>query len=343
MSIEPFHLNPLGPEDYWRAVILQGKNTASYKFALAQSLLDLSPQQGHVVKLEDLAPIYAQHLVDHVKKEPKQTTGKTGKLLQACQDFAQSNISETQLVDVTIKEGFKYVLDAFHVVGNQSIEKPFFVKSSAERKAIEITEHFDALRESTQLINLEQELQSRWRLVESAWSMNLATHLIGVEYDHDSQLLYVKTKEVLRRKNITSSRGALNGYQLGRCFYCFDEINLNHNTDVDHFFPHKLGQYPRFRQYNLDGIWNLVLACEACNRGNDGKFALLPAVPLLNRLHKRNEHLVTSHHPLRETLIRQTGRSARDRQAYLGELYRQARSTLLHAWEPKILRGKPCF
>jgi len=50
------------------------------------------------------------------------------------------------------------------------------------------------------------------------------------------------------------------------------------------------------------GVANLVLACTDCNRGVNGKFAHLPALPLLQRLHDRNEYLFTSHHPLRETL-----------------------------------------
>mgnify|MGYP006274534221 FL=1 len=31
-------------EDYWRAIILFGRNTASYKFALAKTLLELAEE-----------------------------------------------------------------------------------------------------------------------------------------------------------------------------------------------------------------------------------------------------------------------------------------------------------
>ena len=40
-----------------------------------------------------------------------------------------------------------------------------------------------------------------------------------------------------------------------------------------------------------NGVANLVLACTDCNRGVNGKFAHLPALPLLQRLHERNEYL----------------------------------------------------
>ena len=42
-------------ENHWRAVILFGRNVASYKFALGQSLLELAPHGKEVVTLEDLA------------------------------------------------------------------------------------------------------------------------------------------------------------------------------------------------------------------------------------------------------------------------------------------------
>ena len=54
-------------EDYWRGIILFGKNSASYKFALAKSLLELNPQAGQLLKLSDLAPAFAKHIVDHLR------------------------------------------------------------------------------------------------------------------------------------------------------------------------------------------------------------------------------------------------------------------------------------
>jgi hypothetical protein len=41
-------------ENYWRAVILFGQNVASYKFALAKSLIDLAGAGQTAISLEDL-------------------------------------------------------------------------------------------------------------------------------------------------------------------------------------------------------------------------------------------------------------------------------------------------
>lgn len=80
---------------------------------------------------------------------------------------------------------------------------------------------------------------------------------------------------------------------------------FDHSADVDHFFPHKLRECDI--QKPINGVANLVLACPACNREQQGRFDRLPSVNLLKRFHIRNEYLITNHHPLRETLIAQTG------------------------------------
>lgn len=71
--------------------------------------------------------------------------------------------------------------------------------------------------------DLNQETESRWNLVEKAWELNINKNLIAVEFDQETKQLFTQdTKH--RRTNITTSRGALNGYQKSRCFYCFKEI-----------------------------------------------------------------------------------------------------------------------
>jgi hypothetical protein len=103
-------------------------------------------------------------------------------------------------------------------------------------------------------------------------------------------------------------------------------------ADVDHFLPYALSQFGAVP--NLHGVWNLVLACSDCNRGLRGKFARLPLLKYLMRLHTRNEFLINSHHPLRETLLHQTGLYERQRIAFLQSCYDAAQNLLIHSWEP---------
>ena len=65
-----------------------------------------------------------------------------------------------------------------------------------------------------------------------------------------------------------------------------------------------------------------------CNRGEGGKFARIPATEYLRRLNRRNEYLIGSHHPLRETLIAQTGETPQARWEYLKKVDRIATDLL---------------
>ncbi len=160
--------------------------------------------------------------------------------------------------------------------------------------------------------------------------------LLSVSYDNKSSLFYVRN-ELRERIDVTSSRDALNGYQKGKCFYCFRDICIVPRSanlaDVDHFIPHTLLSRSETDD-NLNGIWNLVLACRECNRGEKGKSARVPGLNYLERLHRRNTFLIDSHHPLRETLIAQTGATEASRQAFLQRQYTSAKLLLIHEWSP---------
>ena len=137
-----------------------------------------------------------------------------------------------------------------------------------------------------------------------------------------------------RRKSITGARDALSGYQKGHCFYCSDSFSLKATEppDVDHFFPRILTR--EWPVEVLDGVWNLVLACRRCNRGVAGKSDRVPSIKLLERLNARNEFLIASNHPLRDTLIAQTGGKESERRAFLSARHTAACAALIHKWEP---------
>jgi hypothetical protein len=240
----------------------------------------------------------------------------------------------SKLVNITVGHGFTNVIDAFHVVGASPVMHKFFQDERRENRGIRITDEFSRLAEGTQSVNLVQEVEARWRLVETAWNLGISANLLNVQHDHEAGEIFTFDQS-MRRKSVTSSRNALNGYQKGRCFYCFSELTLlgdGMNVDVDHFFPHKLKQQDR--GLTVDGVWNLVLSCQQCNRGPSGKFDRIPTIELLKRLHTRNEFLIGSHHPLRETLINQTGISLADRAQFLNDVYRMVQLNPATAWMP---------
>jgi hypothetical protein len=322
------------PENYWRSVILFGQNVASYKFALAKSVIELSAREQQEVRLEDLAEPFSRHLIEHLAIAPKQATSSSSRFLDACRKFASGEISKDEVIGRTAKLGFNNVIGAFHIVNRDEIPIRFFTDERKNGGGIRLTDELFRLRERLQFGNLPQEVEARWRLVETAWQLKVARTALAVDVENESLVV----SRDGRRANLTSCRDALNGYQKGKCFYCFEDISVENTcerqADVDHFLPRTLVQSGV--GLHLDGVWNLVLACRKCNRGIDGKSSRLPTSKFLERLDTRNEFFITSHHPLRETLMAQTGESREDRVRFLNSAYSTAWEWLIHTWEPRL-------
>jgi 5-methylcytosine-specific restriction endonuclease McrA len=322
-------------DDYWRGIVLLGRNVASYKFALAKSLLELSAQGKSFVRLEELAKPYTRHLAEHLKKSDKQITSRSSRFLDICRGFNRNEKSESDLVEAGVRLGFANVIDAFHVVNNGTVPERFFVDDREAKGGITITDATFKLGGGSQAANFPSEVEARWRLVETAWSLSLPPALLSVEYDQTDESLFINPRG--HRIGITGCRDALNGYQKGKCFYCSKNTVIGraepNGVDVDHLHPLALSQFGEFSRLNLNGVWNLVLACAGCNRGDGGKFMRAPALKYLERLHHRNEFLIESHHPLRETLMNQTGANPLLRRQFLQETWNVALKRLLHIWE----------
>jgi len=324
--------------DYWRSIILYGNNVACYKFALSKALLEIAPTGKTFITLEELAEPFSRHVTEHLKLNPKQTTSNSSRFLSACDRFNQGEISQDELIAITVRLGFDNVIDAFHNVNRSELPIRFFTdERNGQNKGIALTDNLLELPELYQGQNLPKEVEARWRLVETAWKLKISKHLIKVDYDHEKKIIFTGSSN--RRVDVTSCRDALNGYQKGKCFYCFADISIESGSedlgDVDHFFPRKLIYHNI--AHPIDGVWNLVLACKDCNRGTGGKFDRLPEERFLKRLHTRNDFFITSHHPLRETLIQQTGTTTKKRVKFLEDNYRAASTGALinSSWQPE--------
>jgi hypothetical protein len=211
------------------------------------------------VPLEELAAPFAGQICEHLSQVDKQTTSRSSQFLDACRAFNKGELQQDKLVQTTVKLGFNNVIDAFHVVGSGPVPLRFFVdeRTIGGSPAIRLTDDLRRLAASVQGDALSAEAESRWRLVETAWQLNLPRAGVAVQADLTHNLLFV---ERLRRVNLTGVRPALNGYQKGRCFYCGVSVSLLH-VDVDHFFPWILkdrGEMP-----DADGVCTLFSPASA--------------------------------------------------------------------------------
>jgi len=330
--------------EHWRSIVLFGRNVASYKFALAKALLDLADREQELIPLEELAVPFANQLCEHIARVDRQGTFARSRFLDACRFYNAGTITADELRDTATLIGFTNVIDAFHVVGSGEVATRFFLDERKASGGIRLTDNLFELAATTRIDDLLGEAEARWRLVESAWDARAKGRQVTVLYDAPRELLVPAL--LGKRRSITEIRPALNGYQKGHCFYCFRPISFTSPdpaaaVDVDHFFPHSL--MARGLGVDVDMPWNLVLACTACNRGPAGKFAALPHRRYLDRLRRRNEFLIASHHPLRDTLLLTMGPSPMSRGQFLADVETDAAQLAGTAGWCAPDEGKPLF
>jgi hypothetical protein len=267
-----------------------------------------------MISLDDLALPFAGRVAEHLRTHDKQGTSPQSRFLDACRAFNKGELDTDGLRAVTVKYCFNNAIDAFHNVDKAEVPERFFIDERKSAKGIRITDRVRELLNEGHGPNLREEVEARWRLVETAWELNVPRQLLTVEFEPVSDSLVVPR----RRTNITGARGALNGYQKGHCFYWYAPIEIETGLatvcHVDHVVPWSAGQFVGAAP--VDGVWNLVLACARCNGWHE-KSDRPPHQRYVERLNVRNEYLISSHHPLRPTLIEQTGGSPSDRAATL--------------------------
>jgi len=228
-------------------------------------------------------------------------------------------------------------VDAFQNLNGEIIPNKFYEKDYTRgKKDIVVTDNLLKIKELFQYRNLEQEVEARWNLVETAWNLQINPNLLEVKYDEEKSLLFIESN-LMRRIDVTTVRDSLNGYQKGKCFYSFQDISINKNDTntcaVDHFLPHVNKLEHAQIGVNINGIWNLVLSDFSINLDKKAK---IPEKRFLERLFNRNEYYIESKHPLAETIINQTGLTKDSRRKFMEKNYNLALSLSIQKWEPTI-------
>lgn len=316
------HLSEMRNEAKWRALILFGRNVATYKFAFARTLLEQAAMGRERVSLEDIALPYAGHLIRHLTIQQKQITSSSSAFLDACRAYASGKTTDEDLQAVTVRLGFNNVVDAFQNLSGAMGQTPFYEKDyESGRRDLVLKDGLLSLTASNEKEGLPLEIEARWRLVETAWSLDVPVHTLEVHATTEGELV-VEESEV-RRRSIAPVRHALSGYQDGHCFY--SALPIEHDGEnvchVDHLIPHKFQIEMTKLGLNLDGVWNLVLAEAGVNLSKSDH---VPDLRFLEKLFARNEFYIASKHPLAETIVNQTGRTREHRRAFLNKVYRKA-------------------
>jgi hypothetical protein len=297
------------PATAWRLAVLMGANTRTYKFALGSALLELAAAGRTDVTLEDLAQPYAltlvQHAVEMPQARPTSELGETDFLSIAAaeaDETLRTGVVTEKLQDAAVQSMPGMVMQKFHnLAGGTEVPHRFYeLKGSGRHRVVELTPALRTAAAAADSGHLGEELQARWRIVETSFSAQIGASLIadGVGVDTSSMVLTDKR----RRRSVAGVTDAVIGFQHDRCLICNEVMSTTDVIAVDHVFPYSLmtrGMTSAESGPDLDSVWNLAPAHARCNGDKSNR---MPSQAEVERLARRNIAIMGSPHPLRRTL-----------------------------------------
>lgn len=308
----------------WRQAILMGANSRTYKFPLGAALMDLARSGQDAVPLIELATTYATYLVNRGGNYPQAPSSSDLSasdfltVLGRERDESIANGTPTEaLVDASVRSIPGMVMDKFHNLrGQGEVAHRFYeIEGRGPKRIVRLTPELRAVAADGSL--LDDELDSRWRIVEASFDAQIGRGLVGAGVDIDTD-----TGEVLtpgKRVSLTSVRPLVIGFQHGRCFYCHEPLGdlYGSNIHVDHVFAFSWMNTGSWRgRPDLNGIWNLVLSHGPCNLA---KMTKSPSSMEIERLIARNDAIAESPKPVSRTLELSMGgaKTAAQRRQYI--------------------------
>jgi hypothetical protein len=304
-------------KDYWKALILYGLNQATYKIALGKTLLSLANSGQTNVSWEALSMEFFLQYQQRLSQDspmPQQATPARQTVMERIVALYQSKkLSIDDAIQDVGNNAFGDVIHRFDNLGSDESFKGKFYHFEFGKKLI-LTDELHTIAESSQ-IELDEELDARWSLLEGAFSIQQENYTLS----NDLRQTYLE--KGYKRKNITNNIPFLQGYQGNICFYCGEPIQAG-DIHVDHVLPRQVLQH--------DEIWNLVLSHSFCNEHKSDK---LVGDHYMRKLIARNENIVGSNHPWKKKIMRTLGKTPDDRSSTLQQHYDTVRSVLgAHYW-----------
>lgn len=291
----------------WRMAILMGANTRSYKFPLGAALLDRARAAEVDLSIGDLAVPYALEIARHslvLPQAPADIALSDTDYLTVCAQEAQASVDAgaptERLLQATVRNIPGMVMEKFHNlrgVGEVPV-RMYDITGAGDGARVRLSPGLIDLAQGPDATILEEELRSRWDIVACSY----ATGIGGVLRQQGLRVDGERLTDPGRRHSVSGLAEAIDGFQYGLCFYCHEPlVSLRgEDTHVDHVFPHSLMRKLDWQFENsLDEVWNLVLACPACNLAKSDR---PPTPEEVRSLYERNEAIMQSPHPLRASL-----------------------------------------
>ena len=307
---------PFTDSDYWKAITLFGLNAATYKPALAKTILKSASEGLTSIDWEDLADRFLREYEIRLSDSlmPQQNRpGRISKLEKTISKLKINSISRTDAVSLVATVGFEDVVPRFHTIGrDKKFAENYFYEFDYGR-SLRLKDSILQLA-SSEFDELISEVDARWSLLEGAFE--IAHSQIDLTLANDIRETYLKGG--YERKPLTNNIPFLSGYQGNVCFYCGEELT---DIDVDHVLPRQV--------INQDEIWNLVLAHRHCNQL---KSDYLVGPHFIEKLIRRNENIMGSNHPWKAKIRSALGEHPSDRAGSLKLHYDKVKAVMGQAY-----------
>lgn len=305
-------MNTFTTKDYWKALILYGLNQATYKIALGKTLLSLCTEGQTNVTWEQLSKEFFLQYLQRLSQEDQMPQQATPARQTVMERIVRLHLAGKISLDEAVQEvganAFGDVIRRFDNLGNDESFKGKFYRFDFGKELI-LTDDLHRVVESDR-IELEEELDARWCLLEGAFSIQQE----GYTLTNDLRLTYLENGH--KRKSLANNIPFLQGYQGNACFYCGEPIQAG-DVHVDHVLPRQVLQH--------DEIWNLVLSHSFCNSLKSDR---LVGDHYMRKLIARNENIMGSSHPWKRKIAAALGTTPDRRRSNLQKHYDTVRSIL---------------
>jgi hypothetical protein len=298
-------------QDYWKGIILYGLNAATYKMAFARCLFEFSQNnQSHIV-WNELAESFLKQYQARLASNPRPQQAIRTRMTvmeRVVKELHVGAINYGEAVDRVAENGLEFVVPCFQTIGRDKdlVRGHFYEFEQGKKLRLK-----DSLLGFTteQIRTLEEEVISRWSLLEGAFTINQE------QFTLSNNIREIYLEGGYKRTPLTSNLPFLTGYQGNRCFYCGEEMGKN--IHVDHVLPRQVVCH--------DEMWNLVLAHGDCNLLKSDRIV---GPHFIEKLIARNENIMGSNHPWRHKISAVLGTTKKKRSSSLNYHYENVKKVL---------------
>ena len=166
-------IDPHEISKHWHSIILTGRNSSTYKMALARCLAELVEEGRTTISWDELASAFLDLYVARVERGKPQLSDPKGQAVaeRVALAYRRGEFTRDSAVQEIRAKAFRDVLDAFHVVDGTPVPVRFFTTDAA---GLTVTEETRRLMTREGTVHILAEIEQRWGELEERWERRTA-------------------------------------------------------------------------------------------------------------------------------------------------------------------------